>query len=168
MTPRVVRRAAPGRAGASSRLGAASHSVMHPAAPLAACAPRRLRAASAARLAAPRAAGADGALYSLAGPDGKRGAPLTFKEPPANAPAPEYWSLPGRTPTSIDDGVLNRYSARITQPKSQGASQAMLYATGIVDKGGLNLAQARGNRDPPPPPPPPPRVQVEFSAPGGG
>jgi len=26
---------------------------------------------------------------------------------------------------------LNRYSARITQPKSQGASQAMLYATGL-------------------------------------
>ena len=24
---------------------------------------------------------------------------------------------------------LNKYSARITQPKSQGASQAMLYAT---------------------------------------
>ncbi|MEM7683079.1 MAG: dihydroxy-acid dehydratase [Planctomycetota bacterium] len=28
---------------------------------------------------------------------------------------------------------LNRYSARITQPKSQGASQAMLYATGMRD-----------------------------------
>lgn len=27
--------------------------------------------------------------------------------------------------------VLNRYSSRITQPKSQGASQAMLYATGM-------------------------------------
>ncbi|MEL6895966.1 MAG: dihydroxy-acid dehydratase, partial [Planctomycetota bacterium] len=26
---------------------------------------------------------------------------------------------------------LNRYSRRITQPKSQGASQAMLYATGM-------------------------------------
>lgn len=25
---------------------------------------------------------------------------------------------------------LNKYSSRITQPKSQGASQAMLYATG--------------------------------------
>lgn len=28
---------------------------------------------------------------------------------------------------------LNRYSARITQPKSQGASQAMLYGTGLTD-----------------------------------
>ena len=26
---------------------------------------------------------------------------------------------------------LNRYSSKITQPKSQGASQAMLYATGM-------------------------------------
>lgn len=29
---------------------------------------------------------------------------------------------------------LNRYSARITQEKSQGASQAMLYATGMTDR----------------------------------
>ncbi|MFB3077785.1 MAG: dihydroxy-acid dehydratase, partial [Lysobacterales bacterium] len=29
---------------------------------------------------------------------------------------------------------LNRYSAQITQPKSQGASQAMLYGTGLTDK----------------------------------
>jgi dihydroxy-acid dehydratase len=28
---------------------------------------------------------------------------------------------------------LNKYSSRITQPKSQGASQAMLYATGMAD-----------------------------------
>jgi len=28
---------------------------------------------------------------------------------------------------------LNKYSSRITQPKSQGASQAMLYATGMND-----------------------------------
>ncbi len=28
---------------------------------------------------------------------------------------------------------LNRYSSRITQPKSQGASQAMLYATGLTE-----------------------------------
>ena len=26
---------------------------------------------------------------------------------------------------------LNKYSSQITQPKSQGASQAMLYATGL-------------------------------------
>lgn len=31
-------------------------------------------------------------------------------------------------------GELNKYSARITQPKSQGASQAMLYATGLSEE----------------------------------
>ncbi len=30
------------------------------------------------------------------------------------------------------DNQLNKYSARITQPKSQGASQAMLYGTGLT------------------------------------
>ncbi len=29
---------------------------------------------------------------------------------------------------------LNRYSSRVTQPKSQGASQAMLYGTGLTDQ----------------------------------
>src|SRR5438046_9052579 len=29
---------------------------------------------------------------------------------------------------------LNKYSARVTQPKSQGASQAMLYATGLTEQ----------------------------------
>ena len=29
---------------------------------------------------------------------------------------------------------LNKYSSRITQPKSQGASQAMLYATGLREE----------------------------------
>src|SRR5262247_3446033 len=29
---------------------------------------------------------------------------------------------------------LNKYSSRITSPKSQGASQAMLYATGLSDE----------------------------------
>jgi dihydroxy-acid dehydratase len=29
--------------------------------------------------------------------------------------------------------LLNKYSSRITQPRSQGASQAMLYATGLVE-----------------------------------
>ncbi len=28
---------------------------------------------------------------------------------------------------------LNKYSSRITQPKSQGASQAMLYGTGMTE-----------------------------------
>ncbi|MFL6417628.1 MAG: dihydroxy-acid dehydratase [Bryobacteraceae bacterium] len=30
--------------------------------------------------------------------------------------------------------ILNKYSSRVTQPKSQGASQAMLYATGLVER----------------------------------
>jgi dihydroxy-acid dehydratase len=38
------------------------------------------------------------------------------------------------------DSRLNKISATITQPKSQGASQAMLYATGL-DEEGLNKAQ---------------------------
>src|SRR5258705_5497334 len=29
---------------------------------------------------------------------------------------------------------LNKYSSHITEPKSQGASQAMLYATGLTDE----------------------------------
>lgn len=35
---------------------------------------------------------------------------------------------------------LNKYSSRITQPKSQGASQAMLYATGLKEED-MNKAQ---------------------------
>src|ERR1700712_3511775 len=31
------------------------------------------------------------------------------------------------------DSNLNRYSSQITRPKSQGASQAMLYATGLTE-----------------------------------
>jgi len=30
------------------------------------------------------------------------------------------------------DTMLNKYSARVTQPRSQGASQAMLYGTGLT------------------------------------
>jgi dihydroxy-acid dehydratase len=37
-------------------------------------------------------------------------------------------------------GPLNKYSARITQPKSQGASQAMLYGTGMTEAD-MNKAQ---------------------------
>jgi len=37
---------------------------------------------------------------------------------------------------------LNKFSSRITQPKSQGASQAMLYATGMNDAD-MDKAQAR-------------------------
>ena len=35
---------------------------------------------------------------------------------------------------------LNRISRRITQPKSQGASQAMLYGTGLTEAD-MNKAQ---------------------------
>ncbi|MHC5092610.1 MAG: dihydroxy-acid dehydratase, partial [Planctomycetota bacterium] len=31
------------------------------------------------------------------------------------------------------ENPLNTYSRRITQPKSQGASQAMLYASGLTE-----------------------------------
>src|SRR5262245_24322958 len=36
--------------------------------------------------------------------------------------------------------ALNKYSSRITQPKSQGASQAMLYGTGLTEAD-MNKAQ---------------------------
>ena len=39
---------------------------------------------------------------------------------------------------------LNKYSSRITQPRSQGASQAMLYATGMqpadMDKAQIGIS----------------------------
>ena len=35
---------------------------------------------------------------------------------------------------------LNKFSSRVTQPKSQGASQAMLYGTGLTDED-MNKAQ---------------------------
>ena len=37
-------------------------------------------------------------------------------------------------------GPLNKYSSRITQPRSQGASQAMLYGTGLTEED-MNKAQ---------------------------
>jgi len=37
-----------------------------------------------------------------------------------------FMSKPTRT--------LNKYSSQITQPKAQGASQAMLYATGLTER----------------------------------
>lgn len=41
----------------------------------------------------------------------------------------------GTTPahTEAKDQQLNKYSRSITQPKSQGGSQAMLYATGLTE-----------------------------------
>src|SRR5271157_456494 len=47
--------------------------------------------------------------------------------------------------------MLNKYSAHITQPKSQGASQAMLYATGMTEadlnkpQGGIASVWFEGN-----------------------
>uniref|UniRef100_A0A7S0WX69 dihydroxy-acid dehydratase n=1 Tax=Pyramimonas obovata TaxID=1411642 RepID=A0A7S0WX69_9CHLO len=41
---------------------------------------------------------------------------------------------------AAEEPQLNKYSSRITQPKSQGASQAMLYATGM-DEADMNKAQ---------------------------
>ena len=48
------------------------------------------------------------------------------------------------TPGKDMDNSLNRYSSRITQPKVQGASQAMLYGTGLtredMDKAQVGIA----------------------------
>lgn len=43
----------------------------------------------------------------------------------------EIYSTPSSNGT-VPKG-LNKYSSKVTQPKSQGASQAMLYATGISE-----------------------------------
>jgi dihydroxyacid dehydratase/phosphogluconate dehydratase len=40
----------------------------------------------------------------------------------------------------MKQATLNKYSRTITQPKSQGASQAMLYATGLEPED-MNKAQ---------------------------
>src|SRR3982751_2734597 len=48
--------------------------------------------------------------------------------------------LDNRNPTATTGQKLNKYSSRITQPASKGASQAMLIATGLsLDD--LNKAQ---------------------------
>ncbi|PQE04546.1 dihydroxy-acid dehydratase protein [Rutstroemia sp. NJR-2017a BVV2] len=47
---------------------------------------------------------------------------------------------PFRASTNDSEPKLNKVSATITQPKSQGASQAMLYATGLTEET-LNRAQ---------------------------
>ncbi|TAQ90997.1 hypothetical protein B7494_g738 [Chlorociboria aeruginascens] len=51
-----------------------------------------------------------------------------------------YLSSTSPLRTSNDEPALNTVSRAITQPKSQGASQAMLYATGMTEEG-LNKAQ---------------------------
>ncbi|RLN93425.1 hypothetical protein BBJ28_00026390, partial [Nothophytophthora sp. Chile5] len=40
----------------------------------------------------------------------------------------------GDIPTAVDGVRINRYSANVTQPKARGASQAMLYATGMTEE----------------------------------
>ena len=40
---------------------------------------------------------------------------------------------PGINMPEGPDSDLNKWSRKITQPKSQGASQAMLYATGLTE-----------------------------------
>jgi dihydroxy-acid dehydratase len=42
--------------------------------------------------------------------------------------------------TAAHAAILNKYSSRITQPRSQGASQAMLYGTGLTEAD-MNKAQ---------------------------
>ena len=75
----------------------------------------------------------------------------------ATAPAPLYRRGCGRRGAShraasvvavaepASSTGMNKYSSRITQPKSQGASQAMLYATGLKEED-MSKAQARCRR----------------------
>lgn len=51
---------------------------------------------------------------------------------PGRASAVEEVLTAGSKGTDVPPG-LNKYSSRITQPKSQGASQAMLYGTGLTE-----------------------------------
>ena len=44
----------------------------------------------------------------------------------------ETFSVPSPSNVEVPKG-LNKYSSKVTQPKSQGASQAMLYATGLSE-----------------------------------
>ncbi|KAI1215147.1 dihydroxy-acid dehydratase [Annulohypoxylon truncatum] len=59
----------------------------------------------------------------------------------ALAPSRQYARLLSTTPyRRSNDSDLNKISRNITQPKAQGASQAMLYATGLKDE---DLAKAQ-------------------------
>lgn len=58
----------------------------------------------------------------------------------ATEAAPRHSVKPGCPPG------LNKYSSKITQPKSQGASQAMLYATGLNEED-MNKPQVRGESE---------------------
>ena len=67
--------------------------------------------------------------------------------PPARAPAPPAASGADAPPRhNVAAGCppgLNKYSSVITAPKSQGASQAMLYATGLREED-MGKPQVRG------------------------
>ena len=45
-----------------------------------------------------------------------------------------FSQVPNSNLRRYEERMLNKYSSRITQPKSQGASQAMLYATGLREE----------------------------------
>lgn len=51
----------------------------------------------------------------------------------SSRPAPARAGVVAKAGEGSTEG-LNKYSARITQPRSQGASQAMLYATGLKEE----------------------------------
>ena len=50
-----------------------------------------------------------------------------------DAPSPHGVTVPIRQTLNRMPEPLNRFSARVTRPKSQGASQAMLYGTGLTE-----------------------------------
>lgn len=61
-----------------------------------------------------------------------------LRKPPTltiRASSTETSTPPPQTSTSTDPSQqLNKYSSRITQPKSQGGSQAILYGVGLTDE----------------------------------
>uniref|UniRef100_A0A0D9XAW3 Dihydroxy-acid dehydratase n=1 Tax=Leersia perrieri TaxID=77586 RepID=A0A0D9XAW3_9ORYZ len=60
---------------------------------------------------------------------------LALSSPSLPAPASGHRRLAPRIRATAvsDEPKLNKYSARITEPKSQGASQAVLYGVGLTD-----------------------------------
>ncbi|KAI1339078.1 dihydroxy-acid/6-phosphogluconate dehydratase [Xylariaceae sp. FL0016] len=69
----------------------------------------------------------------------RAGAPATLARR-ALTPSRQYARCFSTTPARRSDDDLNKVSRSITQPKSQGASQAMLYATGM-SKDDMSKAQ---------------------------
>lgn len=89
-------------------------------------------------------------LFSIAVIDQSIGN-VTIQLAPTPSAIDRRCSLPVGSPYPLDEfltaysmapGVtLNRFSGQITVPKSQGNSQAMLYATGIKDEAQMQLPQ---------------------------